>query len=77
MISHDFTQDFTDAASVVVSHNLDTAQALVRVVVDGVSRTDMIESVAVADRDTLTVTLTAAATGSVLVQLPRDWRAGS
>ena len=70
-----FFQTFTDTDTIAVVHNLDSAQVLIRVIVEGEARTDLIESVIVTDRNALTVTLTGSTTGSVLIQVPRDWRA--
>ncbi len=71
-----YLQTFTDTDTIAIVHNLNSAQVLIRVIVDGEARSDLIESVIVTDRDSFTVTLTESTTGSVLVQVPRDWRAG-
>ena len=70
-----YLQTFTDTDTIAIVHNLNSAQVLIRVIVDGEARSDLIESVIVTDRDGFTVTLTESTTGSVLVQVPRDWRA--
>ncbi len=72
-----YLQTFTDTDTIAIVHNLNSAQLLIRVIVDGEARADLIDSVIVTDRDALTVTLTTPETGSILVQVPRDWRAGS
>lgn len=76
-MAHDqnFLQTFTDTDTIAVAHNLDSGQVLVRVVVGGYAVTDQILSVVVADRNNLTITLNAAATGTAIVQVPEDWRA--
>lgn len=72
-----FLQTFTDTDTIAIVHNLNSAQLLIRVIVEGEARSDLISSVTSADRDSLTVTLTESTSGSVLVQVPRDWREGS
>lgn len=70
-----YSQTFSNTDTIAVVHNLNSAQVLIRVIVEGEARTDLIESVIVTDRNALAVTLTESTTGSVLVQVPRDWRA--
>lgn len=72
-----YIQTFKDTDTIAIVHNLNSAQLLIRVIVDGEARSDLISSVTSADRDSLTVTLTESTSGSVLVQVPRDWREGS
>lgn len=72
-----YLKTFTDTDTIAIVHNLNSAQLLIRVIVDGEARADLIDAVIVTDRDSFTVTLTESTTGSVLVQVPRDWRAGS
>lgn len=72
-----YLKTFADTDTIDVAHNLNCAQILIRVIVEGEARSDLIASVTVADRDSFTVTLTESTSGSVLVQVPRDWRAGS
>ncbi len=72
-----YLQTFTDTDTIAIVHNLNSAQLLIRVIVEGEARSDLISSVTSADRDSLTVTLTESTSGSVLVQVPRDWREGS
>lgn len=72
-----YLKTFSDTDTIAIVHNLNSAQLLIRVIVEGEARADLISSVTVADRDSLTVTLTESTSGSVLVQVPRDWRSGS
>ena len=72
-----YLQTFTDTDTIAIVHNLNSAQLLIRIIVEGEARSDLITSVTSADRDSLTVTLTESTSGSVLVQVPRDWREGS
>jgi hypothetical protein len=72
-----YLKTFTDTDTIAIVHNLNSAQLLIRVIVEGEARSDLISSVSSADRDSLTVTLTESTSGSVLVQVPRDWREGS
>jgi hypothetical protein len=72
-----YLKTFTDTDTIAIVHNLNSAQLLIRVIVEGEARSDLISSVTSADRDSLTVTLTESTSGSVLVQVPRDWREGS
>ena len=72
-----YLQTFTDTDTIAIVHNLNSAQLLIRIIVEGEARSDLISSVTSADRDSLTVTLTESTSGSVLVQVPRDWREGS
>lgn len=72
-----YLKTFKDTDTIAIVHNLNSAQLLIRVIVEGEARSDLISSVTSADRDSLTVTLTESTSGSVLVQVPRDWREGS
>lgn len=72
-----YLKTFSDTDTIAIDHNLNSAQLLIRVIVEGEARSDLISSVTVADRDSFTVTLTESSSGSVLVQVPRDWRSES
>ena len=71
-----YLQTFSDSTSVEVTHNLGSAQVLVRLIVDGEARSDLVSSIVVADANSLTVNLSEMLSGSILVQVPRDWRVG-
>jgi hypothetical protein len=71
-----YLQTFSDSTSVEVTHNLGSVQVLVRLIVDGEARSDLVSSIVVADANSLTVNLSETLSGSILVQVPRDWRVG-
>lgn len=65
-----FSQGFSSSSSVVVNHNLDRVQLAVMVLVDGASRTDLIQDMTLSEsdpRNSLTVNLTSAQTGTILI----------
>ena len=78
-MSHDlnFSQTFTDTDTINVSHNLDSGQVLARVVINGHAETQEIQALTVNDRNSITITLAAPASGVVVVHVPQDWRAST
>lgn len=76
-MSHDlnFSKTFTDTDTIAVPHNLDSAQVLARVVINGHAEIQEVDTVTVIDRDNIVITLVAPASGVVVIQLPQDWRA--
>jgi len=78
-MSHDlnFSQTFTDTDTINVSHNLDSGQVLARVVINGHAETQEIQTLTVNDRNSITITLAAPASGVVVVYVPQDWRAST
>lgn len=78
-MSHDlnFSQTFSDTDTISVSHNLDSAQVLARVVINGHTSTEEVQSITAVDRNNLTIVLAAPMSGVVVVQVPQDWRAST
>lgn len=75
-MSHDlnFSQTFTDTDTISVSHNLDCAQVLARVVINGHAAPEEVQSMTPVDRNNLTIVLAAPMSGVVVVHVPQDWR---
>jgi hypothetical protein len=76
-MSHDlnFSKTFNDTDTISVNHNLDSAQVLARVVINGHAEIQEVDTMTVIDRNNIVITLVAPASGVVVVQLPQDWRA--
>ena len=65
-----FSQGFNNASSIVVNHNLNRVQLAVMVLVDGISRTDLIQEITLDENDprnSLTVDLSSPQQGTILI----------
>ena len=65
-----FAQTFSSSSSIPITHNLDRVQLGAMVLVDGVSRTDLIDVIelsSVDPRNALTITLTSSQSGTVVL----------
>lgn len=72
--SQTFTHGFTNDSSISVVHNLDRSDILVQILIDGVSRDDLITAVEVAPADPTNecvITLSSAQTGDAIISIPQ------